>query len=395
MAQMPVVSPPVAVGGAHPKSEDNGVKPFQFLNLRAQYFEIQDEVLETVNRVLQAQGFILGPEVKALEQAIAAMVEVPFAIGCGSGSDALLLSLMALNIGPGDEVITTPFTFVASVGAVVRLGARPVFLDIDPETFNMNPSLVEAALSNRTRAIIPIHLFGLSADLDPIMEIANRHNVPVVEDAAQALGARYGDRPIGGIGATGCLSFFPSKNLGGAGDGGMITTRDPALAERLRILRVHGGKRKYHYDLIGINSRLDSLQAAILRAKLPYLDRWTQARRENAECYRELFSEAQLLDVVKLPACPSNCYHVYNQFTIRVTERDQLQESLRERGIPTEIYYPVPLHLQAAFGFLGYREGQFPESEAASLQVLSLPVDPSLSLEQQVAVVNSISEFYR
>jgi dTDP-4-amino-4,6-dideoxygalactose transaminase len=319
---------------------------------------------------------------------------VPFAIGCASGSDALLLSLMALGIAPGDEVITTPFTFVATVGAVVRLGARPVFVDIHPATFNLNPSLLEAALSDRTRAIIPIHLFGLSADLDPIVEIASRHDLAVVEDAAQALGARYKGRPVGGIGATGCLSFFPSKNLGGAGDGGMITTRDPALAERLRILRVHGGKRKYHYDVVGINSRLDSLQAAILRAKLPHLDRWTQARRDNAERYRQLFAEPQLLDVVQLPGYPSNCFHVYNQFTIRVKERNRLREFLHARGVPTEIYYPVPLHLQPAFECLGYKEGQFPESEAASREVLSLPIDPSLDREHQAAVVDAIAEFY-
>lgn len=394
MAQMSVVSPLAAGQEARRGIEGKVAKPFPFLNLKAQYAEIQGEVLEAVNGVLQSQGFILGQEVKALEDEIAALVGVPFAIGCASGSDALLLSLMTLGIGPGDEVITTPFTFVATVGAVVRLGARPVFVDIDPATFNMNPNLVEAALSDRTRAIIPIHLFGLSADLGPIVEIADSHKLAVVEDAAQALGARYGDRPVGGIGATGCLSFFPSKNLGGAGDGGMITTRDPAIAERLHMLRVHGGKRKYHYDLVGINSRLDALQAAILRAKLPHLDRWTQARRENAERYRQLFVEAQLLDVVQLPSCPPECLHVYNQFTIRVKQREGLREFLHERGIPTEIYYPVPLHLQPAFDFLGYKDGQFPESEAASREVLSLPIDPSLSAQHQAAVVNAIAEFY-
>jgi len=391
---MPIVSPSTSAGGNHPKPQNNGAKPFPFLNLRAQYAEIRQDVLDGVNRVLETQGFILGSEVKALEDAVAALVEVPFAIGCASGSDALLLSLMALGIGPGDEVVTTPFTFVATVGAIVRLGARPVFVDIDPATFNMDPTLVETAMTDRTRAIIPIHLFGLSANLDPIMEIADRHHVPVVEDAAQALGARYKDRPAGSIGATGCLSFFPSKNLGGAGDGGMITTSDPALAERLRILRVHGGKRKYHYDVVGINSRLDALQAAILRAKLPHLDHWTRARRDNAERYCQLLGEAQLTDAIQLPTCPQNCFHVYNQFTIRVTNRDGLREFLLQRGVPTEIYYPVPLHLQPAFGFLGYKGGQFLESESASREVLSLPIDPSLASEQQVAVVNAITEFY-
>jgi len=364
------------------------------LNLKAQYSEIREDVRTAVDRVLQSQAFILGREVNDMEAEIAALVEAPYAVGCASGSDALLLSLMALGVGPGDEVITTPFTFVATVGAIVRLGARPVFVDIDAATFNMNPDLIESIITSQTRAILPIHLFGLAADLNPIIGIASSHKLAVIEDAAQALGARYEGQPIGTAGTTSCFSFFPSKNLGGAGDGGMITTCDSALAERLRVLRVHGAERKYHYDLVGINSRLDSLQAAILRAKLPHLDRWTQLRRENAEVYCRLFAEAQLLDAVTLPACPSNCFHVYNQFTIRTHERDQVQQFLRERGIPTEIYYPIPLHLQPAFRDLGYREGQFPESETASREVLSLPIDPSLAIEHQVAVVNAIAEFY-
>ena len=391
---MPATSaPPVTAVQGRAPSETRSNR-FPFLNLKAQYTEIRGSVHAAVDRVLQSQVFILGQEVKAFEAEIAAWVQAPFAIGCASGSDALLLSLMALGVGPGDEVITTPFTFVATVGAIVRLGARPVFVDIDPRTFNMSPDLIESAITSQTRAIIPIHLFGLAADLNPIMELAATHKLAVVEDAAQALGARYEGRPIGAAGATSCFSFFPSKNLGGAGDGGMITTCDSALADRLRVLRVHGAERKYHYDLVGINSRLDSLQAAILRAKLPHLDRWTQRRRENAERYCRLFADAQLLDVVTLPACPSNCFHVYNQFTIRVRERDRLREFLRECGIPTEIYYPVPLHLQPAFRFLGHHEGEFLESEAASKEVISLPLDPSLAGEHQAAVVNAIAKFY-
>jgi dTDP-4-amino-4,6-dideoxygalactose transaminase len=393
---MSVITGPLATAVPRPQAPSTShAKPFPFLNLKAQHAEIQAEVLAAIDRVLQTQTFILGQEVKAFEGEIAALVEVPFAIGCASGSDALLLSLMALGVGPGDEVVTTPFTFVATVGAVVRLGARPIFVDIDPSTFNLNPSLLESALSDRTRAIIPIHLFGLAADLGPITEIANRRNVPVVEDAAQALGARYENQPVGSFGATGCFSFFPSKNLGGAGDGGMITTYDSELAERLRVLRVHGGKRKYHYDLIGINSRLDSLQAAILRAKLPHLDRWTQARRAHAGRYHRLFAAAGLLERVTLPATPLNSFHVYNQFTIRAERRDELREFLQHRAIPTEIYYPVPLHLQPAFAYLGHRQGDFSESEAASREVLSLPIDPSLEEEHQFAVVDAISEFYR
>jgi dTDP-4-amino-4,6-dideoxygalactose transaminase len=394
-ARMSVITAPVGTAAPQPQEPSSiPAKPFPFLNLKAQHAEIQAEVLAAIDRVLQTQTFILGQEVKAFENEIAALVEVPFAIGCASGSDALLLSLMALGVGPSDEVVTTPFTFVATVGAVVRLGARPIFVDIDPTTFNLDPSLLESALGDRARAVIPIHLFGLPADLAPIMEISNRHNVPVIEDAAQALGARYENQPVGSFGASSCFSFFPSKNLGGAGDGGMITTNDPDLAERLRVLRVHGGKRKYHYDLVGINSRLDSLQAAILKAKLPHLDRWTQARRANAERYQRLFAATALLERVTLPTTPPNSFHVYNQFTIRAERRDELKEFLQHRGIPTEIYYPVPLHLQPAFAYLGYKRGDFPESEAASQEVLSLPIDPSLEGEHQFAVVNAIAEFY-
>ncbi len=391
-ASMPVVSP--ATDEVRGISRESGAKPFPFLNLKAQYAEIEESVREAVDRVLKSQIFILGEEVKKFEAEVAGLVETPHAIGCASGSDALLLTLMALGIGPGDEVITTPFTFVATVGAVVRLGARPVFVDIDPATFNIDAAQIESVLSDRTRAIIPVHLFGLPANIGAIMQIAKARNLPVIEDAAQALGARYDGRPVGSFGATGCFSFFPSKNLGGAGDGGLITTGDASLAERLRSLRAHGARNKYHYDMVGINSRLDSLQAAILRAKLPHLDCWSAARRGNAERYRGLFADAGLLDVVTLPSCPAECLHVYNQFTIRSTDRDRLRESLQRRGIPSEIYYPVPLHLQRAFESLGYKKGQFPESESASREVLSLPIDPSLQPQQQAEVVHAVAKFY-
>jgi dTDP-4-amino-4,6-dideoxygalactose transaminase len=365
-----------------------------FLDLKAEFGEIRTEVITAVCRVLESQQLILGEEVESLENEIRRLVGTRYAIACASGSDALLLALMALEIGPGDEVISTPFTFIATLGAVARLGARPVLVDIDPRTFNIDHNQIEAAVGPRTQGIIPVHLFGLASELDPIVGLARSRGLAVVEDAAQALGARYKEKPVGSAGITGCFSFFPSKNLGGAGDGGLLTTDDATLADRLRILRVHGGRRKYHYDVLGINSRLDALQAAILRAKLPHLDRWTQARRANAERYRALFNEFRLLDVVTLPTCPAHCHHVYNQFTIRVRQRDQLRESLRQRGIPTEVYYPVPLHLQPAFESLGYKQGQFPESEAASQEVLSLPICPHLKEEHQVAVVKGIAEFF-
>ena len=390
-AVMPVVSPAIegsqAGIGARRRS-------FPFLNLAAQYAEIEEPVRAALDRVLKTQVFILGEEVRAFEAEVAAFLGVPHAIGCASGSDALLLSLMALKIGPDDEVITTPFTFVATVGAIVRLGARPVFVDINPVTFNIDAGQIKSAITSRTRAIIPVHLFGLAAKMNRIMEVAAAANIPVVEDAAQAIGAHYRGRPVGSFGATGCFSFFPSKNLGGAGDGGLITTTDATLAERLRLLRAHGAKNKYHYDVIGINSRLDSLQAAILRAKLPYLNRWSESRQNNAERYRALFAEAGLLDVITLPVSPAESIHVYNQFTIRIRDRDRLRDFLQQRGIPSEIYYPVPLHLQRAFEFLGNKQGQFPECEAASREVLSLPIDPSLQPQQQAEVVGAIAEFY-
>ena len=367
---------------------------FQFLDLQAQFVGIRAEVLAAVIRVLESQHFILGPDVEALEQDIARLVGCQFAIGCASGSDALLLALMALEIGPRDEVITTPFTFVATAGSIARLGARPVFVDIDSNDLNLDPSEVVKAITPRTRAIIPVHLFGLPTDMDSILEIANVHRLAVVEDAAQAIGARHHGKAVGSMGTAGCFSFFPSKNLGGAGDGGMITTNNPDLAARLRILRAHGSRTKYQYEILGINSRLDSLQAAILKAKLSHLDEWTTARRRNADLYRTLFSEFGLDGIVQLPAVIRDRTHVYNQFVIRTSRRDDLREYLREKGIPSEIYYPHALHLQRAFSYLGYQRGNFPKAEIASSQVLALPIYPELSFDQLQMVAAAIAKFF-
>ncbi len=367
---------------------------FPFLDLKAQYALIKEEVMASLARVMESQQLILGPDVQAFEEEIAAYVGAGLAVGCASGSDALLLALLAAEIGPGDEVITTPFTFVATAGSVVRVGAKPVFVDIEPESFNIDPGLIPCAVSQQTRAIIPVHLFGLAADLDPILKTASDHKLAVIEDAAQAIGAQYNGRRVGSQGTFGCFSFFPSKNLGGAGDGGLVTTNDPSLAERLRILRVHGSHRKYYYESLGTNSRLDTLQAAVLRVKLAHLEEWTRARQQNAERYRTLFAEYGLELCVKLPAVPANCFHVFNQFVIRCSERDRLQQFLRQQGIPSEIYYPLPLHLQTAFAYLGYRAGQLPQAEAASREVLALPVYPDLGQEHQRAVVRAIAKFY-
>jgi dTDP-4-amino-4,6-dideoxygalactose transaminase len=370
------------------------VPSFPFLDLQAQFAGIRAEVIAAVVGVLETQHFILGSEVDALEKEVALLANCRFAIGCASGSDALLLALMALEVGPQDEVITSPFTFVATAGAIARLGARPVFVDINTHDYNLDPHKLEKAITSRTRAILPVHLFGLSADMDSILEIASAHQLAVVEDAAQAIGARYRDKAVGSMGITGCFSFFPSKNLGGAGDGGMITTNNPEIAERLRILRVHGSRTKYQHDLLGINSRLDSLQAAVLRVKLPHLEEWTAARQRNADRYRALFAEFKLHGVVQLPGTMPDRKHVYNQFVIRMDRRDDLREFLRHQGIPSEIYYPYPLHLQRAFAYLGHREGEFPNAEDACGEVLALPIYSELSYEQQRRVVAAIAKFF-
>jgi dTDP-4-amino-4,6-dideoxygalactose transaminase len=376
-----------------PPAAEPPVVGLPFLDLKAQFAEIRGEVLDAVTRVLESQYFILGPEVDALEREVAKYVGAEFAIGCASGSDALLLAQMAIGIESGDEVITSPFTFGATAGAIARLNAKPVFVDIHPDTFNFDERRLEAAITSRTRAIMPVHLFGLPANMDTVVEIAREYDLAVIEDAAQAIGARWRDKSIGSLGTCGCFSFFPSKNLGGAGDGGMIVTNDPQLAECLRVLRVHGARKKYRYDVLGINSRLDALQATILRVKLRYLDSWTADRRRNAETYRELFADHNL--TLALPWSPENSFHVYNQYSIRVPRRNELQAYLRDRGIPTEVYYPSPLHVEPAFAYLGHREGDFPNAEMACREVLSLPIYPELTLDHQRAVVAAIARFYQ
>ncbi len=379
----------------HPAVSPKAVPPqFPFLDLQAQFREIREEIMNAIAKTMESQRFILGPEVEQLEKEIAAYVGCRFAIACASGSDALTLALMAIGVGYGDEVITTPFTFVATAGSIARLGAKPVFVDIDPATYNIDPEKIERAITASTRAILPVHLYGLPADMTSILAIAGRHHLPVVEDAAQALGASANGVKTGNLGTIGCFSFFPSKNLGCAGDGGMLTTNSIDFAERLRSLRVHGSRQKYHCEILGMNSRLDALQAAILRVKLNYFEKWTEGRREHAEQYRILFGAAGLAKQVLPPIQPSGMRHVYNQFVIRAPQRDQLRAHLKNAGIPTEIYYPEPIHLQPAFAYLGHTAGSFPESEAASREALALPIYPELTEEQQDVVVSSIADFY-
>lgn len=373
----------------------SAIAPFPLVDLKAQYRSIKSEIDAAIQRVMASQQFILGPEVENFEKEVADYCSTRFAIACASGSDAVLLPLMALDLGPGDEVVTTPFTFVATAGSVARLGARPVFVDIDPSTYNIDASKLEATITSRTKAIIPVHLFGMSAEMGAIMKIANRRGVPVIEDAAQAIGATYAGKPVGSIGLCGCFSFFPSKNLGGAGDGGMLTTNDEAFTDKLRLLHLHGGHTKYEYELIGMNSRLDALQAAILRVKLRHLDSWSEGRRRNAARYDELFAKLGLAREIQLPCLAENCTHIFNQYVIRARRRDELKTFLRECGIPCDIYYPLPLHLQKAFAYLGYKSGDFPESETASREVLALPVFPEMTEDQQHLVVDSVAAFYR
>ncbi len=363
------------------------------LDLKAQYATIRKEIREAVDRVCESQHFILGPEVVALETEVAAFCGARFAVGVSSGTDALLAALMAVGVGSGDEVITTPYSFFATAGVIARLGAVPVFVDIDPETYNLNARAVADKITSKTKAIMPVHLFGRCGEMDPILEVAKARGVAVIEDAAQAIGASDEKRRNAGtMGQMGCFSFFPSKNLGAFGDGGMVLTNNEALAEMLRILRVHGGKPKYYHRIVGGNFRLDALQAAILRVKLKYLPAWTAARRSHAQKYRELFNEAGLRGRVTLPEDASG--HIYNQFVIRISDRDRLQSFLKDRGIGTEVYYPLPLHLQECFRELGYKKGDFPHAERAAQESLALPVYPELTPAQQEFVVNRIGGFY-
>jgi dTDP-4-amino-4,6-dideoxygalactose transaminase len=343
--------------------------------------------------VCDSQRFIMGPEIDALESELAVLLGVKHAIAVSSGTDALLLALMTLGIGPGDEVITTTFSFFATAGAIVRVGATPVLVDIDPATFNIDPAQAAAAITPRTKAIMPVHLFGLAADMDPIMAAADRAGIPVIEDAAQAIGSAYKSRPLGAIGALGCFSFFPSKNLGAFGDAGLLTTEDDELAARATLLRTHGMKPKYYHHVVGANFRMDAMQAAVLRVKAPHLAGWTEGRRANASRYRALFRAAGLEENVRLPIEPPDRSHIFNQFVIRTGDRDGLKSHLDQNGIGNEIYYPVPFHLQPCFSNLGFRQGAFPHAERAAQESLAIPVYGELTLDQQEAVVSAIGQF--
>lgn len=395
-------------------------QPVPLLDLKAQYASIRDEIREAIDRVADSQHFILGPEVEALEREVAAYSQCEFGIGVSSGTDALLVCLMAINLKPGDEVITTPYTFFATAGAVARLGGRPVFVDIDPLTYNLDPARIEAAITERTRAIIPVHLYGQMVDMNPIMEVARRHKLIVIEDAAQAIGSEYEGRRAGSIGDMACFSFFPSKNLGGFGDGGMVTTNDAELARQVKLLRNHGYAPKYYNKVVGGNFRLDAIQAAVLRIKLKHLDNWTEKRQQNAAVYRRLFMEAELsiqpqlvgltnettqegeavnkldeMSGVVLPCEAPNVRHIYNQFIIRSGQRDKLLAHLKERKIGTEVYYPVPMHVQECFAELDYKMGDFPQSERAAHETLALPIYPELTESMMGTVVEAIADFHR
>ncbi len=366
-----------------------------FLDLKAQFEAIKHEVLPALLSVVESQRFILGEPVTRIEEEIAAMSCTRFGIGCASGTDALFLALKTLDLVPGDEVITTPFTFFATAGAIVNAGGRPVFVDIEPASFNIDVSRLEAAITERTRAIVPVHLFGQMAVMERIMSLASRYGLTVIEDAAQAIGARrrIDDewRPAGSIGAMGTLSFFPSKNLGGWGDGGMVITSDHAMAERVRRLRTHGGRKNYHHDEVGVNSRLDAVQAAVLLAKRSHLQDWNAARRAHAAAYSESFHD---VDGIEPPVTDAANEHVFHQYTVRARERDGLLEHLRKREIGAAVYYPIPLHEQPCFSNLAYRAGAFPEAERAGREVLSLPIYPELDARQWDAVVAAVQEFY-
>lgn len=373
------------------------------LDLKAHHEPLHHEIMAAMEQTFRSQAFILGPEVGKLEEQVAMYCQAKYGIGVTSGTDALLIALMALGVGPGDEVITTPYSFFATAGAVVRLGGKPVLVDIDPRTFNLDPGRIEKATTQRTKAIIPVHLYGQSADMGPIMDVAHRRKLAVIEDAAQAIGTEYADgRRVGSIGTIGCFSFFPSKNLGCLGDGGMVVTNDPDLAERIRILRTHGSKPKYYHKLIGGNFRLDTIQAAVLTVKLKYLDQWTRRRQENADRYETLFQQSGLIQAgrVRLPEAVYRTsgvkhYHIYNQFVLRVERRNDLMAHLKQKGIGTEVYYPVPFHLQECFRYLGHREGDFPESERAANETVAIPIYPELTPAQQAEVVDAVTTFYR
>jgi dTDP-4-amino-4,6-dideoxygalactose transaminase len=360
----------------HAHNAKSAHEPIPFIDLVAQYQTIRSEVREAVDRCFETQSFILGDEVKLLEQEIASYCDSRFAIGCASGTDALILALLAAGVKPGDEVITSPFTFFASAGAIHRVGAIPVLVDIEPDSFNICPQQIERAITSKTSAIMPVHIFGQCAEMEPLWRLSAAHGIPIIEDAAQAIGAEYQGRRAGVLGSIGCFSFFPTKNLGGAGDGGIMTTDNPEIAERLKRLRVHGDMGGYNHVEVGFNSRLDALQAAVLRVKLRHLDSWTAGRTRNAARYQELISGNGLTDAITLPAVLPDRRHVFNQFTTRITggRRDEVVKSLKDQAIGCAVYYPIPLHMQKCFAYLGYQEGDLPEAELAAAEVLSLPI---------------------
>lgn len=378
---------PIRVDGMGP------LEPVPFIDLVAQHQTISEEVTSAVTKVFSEQRFILGDEVLNLESEVANYCDAREAIGCASGTDALLLALMALDIGKGDEVITTPYSFFATAGSIVRAGATPVFVDIDAATMNLDPEAVAAAVTPRTKAILPVHLFGQCADMDALWRVATHNNLSIIEDACQAIGAEYQGRRAGVLGRVACFSFFPTKNLGGAGDGGMLTTDEPELAKRLRRLRVHGEMTQYHHMEVGLNSRLDALQAAVLRVKLQHLEDWTLARQRNAARYADLFADRGLLDVIELPTISEHSRHVFNQFVVRVRDglRDRILNFLREHKIGCMVYYPKPLHLQPCFSDLGYQPGSLPNSETAADDSLALPIFSELTAAQQETVVRGIA----
>ncbi|MFZ5864018.1 MAG: DegT/DnrJ/EryC1/StrS family aminotransferase [Nitrospirota bacterium] len=363
------------------------------LDLKLQYQKIKPDVLHVIHQVCEEQAFILGPHVEAFEQAVAKYLGTEYAIGVTSGTDALLLAMMGAGVKPGDEVITTPYTFFATAGSISRLGAVPVFVDIDPATYCLDVAKLGDTLTPKAKAVIPVHLYGRPMDLRSVLDLADAEDLVVIEDAAQAIGASVNGRYVGTLGAYGAFSFFPSKNLGGFGDGGLVTTNDPERAAAIRRLRVHGSERRYEHIEIGMNGRLDALQAAVLRVKLGHLDEWTEARRRNAQRYVALFTEARLAELLAVPAVTDG--HVFNQFVIRSKRRDELKTFLASREIGTEVYYPIPLHLQPCYRHLGYAPGDFPESERAARETLALPIFPELTETQQAFVVDSIAQFYQ
>ena len=364
------------------------------LDLSEQYLSLRDEMLQVLDEVMKSSRFILGDNVKKLEQEVAAYSKVPYGIGVANGSDALHIALQAYGVTAGDEVITTPFTFFATAGAIARCNATPVFVDIDPITFNIDPSKIEEKITDKTKAIIPVHLYGQVSDMDGIMEVAKKHNLFVLEDAAQAIGATYKGKTVGELADAATYSFFPTKNLGAYGDAGMIVTKHEELADKMRVIRVHGSKPKYYHHVLGYNSRLDEMQAAILNVKFPHLNEWSEKRRAHASRYTEML-KAALGDRVVTPVEVEGNYHVFHQYTIRVEKRDELQKFLAEQGVSTMVYYPQPLHLQPVFKELGYKEGDFPVTEKATQEAISLPMFPELSEEQQNYVVECITKFYQ